>query len=68
MIDEELRMPQGSDVTFVKKLQTTHKASPHFANVLQYPEHFLVRHYAYVLRSRSRLVGGGLRRDLWVWC
>jgi len=46
MIDEELRMPKGSDQTYVQKLINTHTSNKNFERVLKNPDHFTVKHYA----------------------
>ena len=45
-IDEELRMPKGSDKTWVDKLISTHSSNAHFARERTSGEAFVVKHYA----------------------
>eukprot|EP00472_Partenskyella_glossopodia_P009453 CAMPEP_0197517112 /NCGR_PEP_ID=MMETSP1318-20131121/2083_1 /TAXON_ID=552666 /ORGANISM="Partenskyella glossopodia, Strain RCC365" /LENGTH=1597 /DNA_ID=CAMNT_0043066413 /DNA_START=40 /DNA_END=4833 /DNA_ORIENTATION=+ len=47
MIDEELRLPKGSDATYVEKLLKTHNSNKNnFGAVLKRPNNFIVKHYA----------------------
>eukprot|EP00466_Bigelowiella_natans_P001656 jgi/Bigna1/41654/e_gw1.55.12.1 len=47
MIDEELKLPRGSDKTYVSKLIKTHVPNKkYFLKVLKRPENFVVKHYA----------------------
>ena len=46
MIDEELRMPNGSDKSFVEKMHQANAAVKPYGKVLSNPMNFLVRHYA----------------------
>ena len=45
-IDEELRMPKGSDKTWVDKLISTHATNAHFAREKSSGDAFVVKHYA----------------------
>ncbi len=45
-IDEELRMPNGSDKSFIEKLHQQNSAVKPYGKVLSNPMNFLVRHYA----------------------
>eukprot|EP00468_Gymnochlora_sp_CCMP2014_P013783 CAMPEP_0167752288 /NCGR_PEP_ID=MMETSP0110_2-20121227/7052_1 /TAXON_ID=629695 /ORGANISM="Gymnochlora sp., Strain CCMP2014" /LENGTH=1575 /DNA_ID=CAMNT_0007637881 /DNA_START=440 /DNA_END=5167 /DNA_ORIENTATION=- len=47
MIDEELRLPKGSDSTYVQKLLKTHASNKkYFHKLLKRPNNFVVCHYA----------------------
>mmetsp|Transcript_41208 Transcript_41208/g.68864 ORF Transcript_41208/g.68864 Transcript_41208/m.68864 type:complete len:1215 (-) Transcript_41208:481-4125(-) len=46
MIDEEIRIPKGSDTTFMKKLESKHVKTKEFKRVLRRPDNFIVVHYA----------------------
>jgi len=43
MIDEELRMPNGTDKSFIDKLHTSNQAVKPYGKVLSNPNNFLVR-------------------------
>ena len=45
-IDEELRMPKGSDKTWVDKLIATHSTNAHFAREKSSGDAFVIKHYA----------------------
>ena len=45
-IDEELRLPKGSDRTWVDKLIATHGSNAHFAREKSSADGFVVKHYA----------------------
>jgi len=64
MIDEELRMPNGSDKSFVDKLHSANQGAKPYGKVIQNPMNFLVRHYAgdvvysvdgFLLKNKDRL-------------
>jgi myosin heavy subunit len=46
MIDEELRMPNGTDKSFIDKLHMAHTATKPYVKVLANPMNFQIRHYA----------------------
>jgi myosin heavy subunit len=45
-IDEELRMPKGSDKTWLDKLLNNHRQNPYFAPERSSASAFVVKHYA----------------------
>jgi hypothetical protein len=45
-IDEELRMPKGSDKTWVDKLLQTHRSNQYFAAERSSGDAFVIKHYA----------------------
>jgi len=64
MIDEELRMPNGSDKSFVDKLHVANERVKPYGKVLSDPSNFLVRHYAgdvvysvdaFLMKNKDRL-------------
>jgi len=46
LVDEEIKMPKGSDKTFVQKLVQQHGKNSYFKSYLKNPEMFVVEHYA----------------------
>ena len=46
VLDEEIKMPRGSDATFLSKINKHHGASPHFKEVRTSKSEFMVIHYA----------------------
>jgi len=52
-VDEEIRMPKGSDKTFVQKLINNHQRNPHFKQYLKNPDCFIIEHYAGTVRYDS---------------
>mmetsp|Transcript_31812 Transcript_31812/g.77526 ORF Transcript_31812/g.77526 Transcript_31812/m.77526 type:complete len:1662 (+) Transcript_31812:33-5018(+) len=64
MIDEEIRIPKGSDETFMKKLEKKHAKTNEFKRVLRRPKNFIVVHYAgnveycsesFLVKSKDRM-------------
>lgn len=64
MVDEELRMPNGSDRSFIDKMHQANGAVKPYGKVLSNPMNFLVRHYAgevvyaadgFLAKSKDRL-------------
>ena len=49
LVDEELRVPKGSDATFLTKLAQAQAANRNFGKVLAKPNHFTITHYAGVV-------------------
>ena len=45
-LDEEIKVPRGSDTTFLNKINKHHAASPHFKEVRTSKSEFVVIHYA----------------------
>ncbi len=45
-VDEEIRMPKGSDKTFIQKLVSAQGKSNYFKSYLKNPDMFVVEHYA----------------------
>ena len=46
ILDEELKIPQGSDKGFLRKLVDKQTKNPIFKRVMKNPMHFIVKHYA----------------------
>lgn len=46
LVDEELRMPKGTDGTFCAKMLTMHSSHTNFSAVRKSAEYFIVKHYA----------------------
>jgi hypothetical protein len=53
MIDEEIKVPKGSDSTFVQKLNRTHMKTAEFKCIRKRPQNFAIRHYAGVVEYES---------------
>ncbi len=45
-IDEELKMPKGTDQTWLEKLHKRGKGHPCYQILIKTPEKFVVKHYA----------------------
>jgi len=67
MVDEEIRMPKGSDETLMRKLMNKHSKSKQLKRVLKNPNNFILLHYAgaveyssigFLEKSRDRLTDG----------
>eukprot|EP00808_Paulinella_micropora_P005871 g56997.t1 len=46
MVDEELKMPKGTDMTLNNKMITRHAQTKEFSRVLKHADMFMVHHYA----------------------
>eukprot|EP00808_Paulinella_micropora_P018987 g73411.t1 len=46
VVDEELKMPKGSDLGFVNKLHDKQASTECYAKIVSLPDHFTVKHYA----------------------
>lgn len=64
-IDEELKMPNGSDRSFIDKLHGAHVQTKPYAKVLSNPQNFMIRHYAgdvvysvegFLVKNKDRLM------------
>uniref|UniRef100_A0A7S3YTA7 Uncharacterized protein n=1 Tax=Lotharella globosa TaxID=91324 RepID=A0A7S3YTA7_9EUKA len=64
MIDEEIKIPKGSDKTFMKKLEQKHMKTKEYKRVLRRPDNFIVVHYAgnveyssesFLVKSKDRM-------------
>lgn len=55
MIDEELRMPNGTDKSFIDKLHTSNQTVKPYGKVLSNPNNFLVRRQYRTARQLQRL-------------
>ena len=49
ILDEELKLPSGSDKGFLRKLKEKQSKNPIFKKVMKNPMHFIVKHYAGVV-------------------
>ena len=45
-LDEEIRLPKGTDETWFNKIQRDYEKTNHFQRVVKKKGHFIVRHYA----------------------
>lgn len=46
MLDEELRFPRSTDLTFITRMHSLHKLTPQYAEVRKCPTNFVLKHYA----------------------
>lgn len=73
ILDETIRLPQASDALFMNKLRRQHSSHPSFKSIVQYPEKFILVHFAdtveydsagFIEKSRDRF-SNDLKALLW---